>query len=86
MRKDKADVIRLRKSGKSYNEIREAIAISKSTLSEWLRKSEWSNKIREDLSDKAKSKSTIHLRELNKIRGKNPHETGQDDQIHFLIF
>jgi hypothetical protein len=71
MRKDKEEVIKLRKTGKSYNEIREELSIPKSTLSEWFRDQKWSNELAVKLAEKQKSKSIIRMRDLNKIRGAN---------------
>lgn len=71
MRKDKAVAITLRRSGKSYNEIKEKLGVPKSTLSDWLGRTEWSNTIRNELSRRILKKSTIRLRRLNEIRGKN---------------
>ena len=36
-KKEKAKAIRLRRKGKSYNEILEKVPVAKSTLSRWLR-------------------------------------------------
>ncbi len=69
MRTDKQKVLGMRRLGKSYAEIRKEIAIPKSTLSEWLGKSDWSTRIRKQLTEKAKEKSVIHLRKLDRIRG-----------------
>lgn len=70
MRKDKEQALLLRKSGKSYNEIRAVLNIPKSTLSDWLRNIKWSNGIKKILSDKAQEKSTIRLRNLTNARKK----------------
>lgn len=69
MRKDKAEVLQLRKLGKSYNEIRRQIRIPKSTLSEWLSSVAWSKRIKKVLVEKSKTQSAIHLRKLDKVRG-----------------
>ena len=69
MRKDKKAALKLRRLGKSYNEIRKLLRIPKSTLSDWLHKTRWSTKVRRILAEKAKTKNTIRLRELTKIRG-----------------
>lgn len=71
MRGDKQQVLKLRKLGKSYNAIRQEIRIPKSTLSEWLRPHKWSRDIASVLSEKSKEISAIHIRRLNKIRGKH---------------
>lgn len=67
MRKEKNDALKLRKTGKSYNEIRHLLRIPKSTLSDWLRGLNWSQKIKLQLAQKAQKRNTIRLRELNKI-------------------
>ncbi len=67
MRKDKKEVLRLRKSEKSYSEIKNALGVPKSTLSDWLQTTQWSNKIKHQLAEKAQKRSTIRLRKLNKV-------------------
>lgn len=71
MRKDKIEAFKLRKQGKSYNEIRQALRIPKSTLSDWLKEVEWSRRLKTALSKRAKEKGKITLRELDRIRGIN---------------
>ncbi|MDO8663633.1 MAG: hypothetical protein Q7K28_02215 [Candidatus Wildermuthbacteria bacterium] len=71
MRKDKNKALQLRSSGKSYREIKNLLSIPKSTLSGWLKKTHWSDKIRLNLKEKAREKNTIRLCSLNKIRGKH---------------
>ena len=71
MRKDKKEVLQLRRSGKSYNEIRDLLGMPKSTLSNWLCKIQWSSKIKNILAEKALRENTIRLRSLNKIRGEH---------------
>lgn len=68
MRTDKIEALHLRKSGKSYQEIKELLSVPKSTLSDWLRDTSWSSKIKRILASKAKKQNTIRLHELNKIR------------------
>lgn len=70
MRKDKDKILKFRRSGKSYNDIRRELAISKSTLSEWLRPYKWSRDITNHLAGKFKRKNAIRLIRLNKVRGK----------------
>jgi len=53
MRQDKNDAIRLRKQSKSYGLISKELSIPKSTLHEWFKSCEWSNKIKNDLTIKA---------------------------------
>ena len=69
MRTDKQIVLNLRKSGKSYNEIRSKLKISKSTLSEWLKPYKWSREIATSLNKKYQSQNRIRIVYLNKIRG-----------------
>ena len=71
MGKDKKEALQLRSLGKSYNEIRDFLGVPKSTLSDWLRKTRWSSKIKHTLAEKALEKNTIRLRKLNKIRGEH---------------
>ena len=69
MRTDKDKAINLRKIGKSYSEIEEELKIPRSTLSAWFKGSAWSQRIKEDLSSTAVTKSTVRIIELNNIRG-----------------
>lgn len=78
MRDDKEKVLALRKTGKSYNEIRDSMRISKSTLSAWLSPYNWSQNITQTLAKEASNKGGIHLRELNNIRGKHLEGVYQD--------
>lgn len=71
MRKDKSKALKLRSLGKSYREIKNLIGVPKGTLSGWLKKIHWSDKIKRGLAEKAKKKNTVRLRGLNKIRGKH---------------
>jgi predicted transcriptional regulator len=71
MRKDKKEALQLRSLGKSYSEIKNILGVPKSTLSDWLRKTQWSKKIKRILAEKAQEKNTIRLRNLNKIRGEH---------------
>jgi len=71
MRKNKNEALQLRSLGKSYSEIKNLLGVPKSTLSDWLRKTQWSKKIERTLSEKAQRKNTIRLRNLNRIRGKH---------------
>jgi hypothetical protein len=59
----------MRKSGKSYKEIVDALRIPKSTLSSWFSNEEWSGKIAEKLQGAAAKKSTARIVELDRIRG-----------------
>ena len=50
MRKDKIRAYELRRKGKSYSEIRKVLGVSKGTLSGWFKGQEWSQEIKEKLS------------------------------------
>jgi hypothetical protein len=69
MRKDRKKAFKLRKQGKSYSEIKQFLGVPKSTLADWFSKTEWSTKLRETLSQKAKKGNIVRLQELNAIRG-----------------
>ena len=90
MRKDKKEALQLRKSGKSYQEIKELLGMPKSTLSDWLRRNLWSSRIRSILAEKATKKNTIRLRCLNRIRGKRLatlyHEAKNEAKEEFEYF
>lgn len=71
----KQRAIELRKQGKSYREIRESIAVSKGTLSNWLSSATLSDKQQrflvertKILQDKGRLKSGSKARERNKVR------------------
>lgn len=67
MDKDKA--IKLRKEGKSYSEISEALGVPKSTLSDWLSSKNWSQKIKEKLRKESIEETKVNIVKLNKARG-----------------
>lgn len=69
MRKDKEQATEMRRSGKSYKEIRTALRIPVSTLSDWFSEVEWSKQIKYGLTAKATALGTANLFELSKIRG-----------------
>lgn len=71
MRKDKHIAINMRKSGKSYAQIRASLNIPVSTLSNWFADVEWSKKLRDHLSASVQRDHTVRLVKLNKIRGNN---------------
>ncbi len=71
MRTDKEAARHLRLSGKSYKEIIEILEVPRSTLSGWFGKEDWSEKIRDKLSEAARVQHTLRIRTLNKTRGKN---------------
>ena len=70
MRKDKSQVILLRKKGLSYSQIQDRMNIPKSTLSDWLSSHEWSRKIKNRLQETHRKKSKIHIERLNTKRTK----------------
>jgi hypothetical protein len=69
MRKDKQQAMSLRRTGKSYKEIRAQIGIPISTLSDWLRPHQWSQNIAKSLAEIANKQNSVRVRKLNKIRG-----------------
>jgi len=71
MRMDKEKALILRRQGKSYGVIKKLLGVPKSTLSDWLRTTDWSKKIKLELSQKAQKLSVIRLRELNKVYKRN---------------
>lgn len=68
MRGDKKSAIKLRRSGKSYTHISQALHIPKSTLSEWFSNEEWSSKIKQSLQEKSKVLSRNKIRKLHVAR------------------
>lgn len=69
MRKDKEKALLLRKSGKSYKQIKSELRIPMSTLSNWLSMHKWSQNIKKLLSEQTKKENSIRIQNLNKIRG-----------------
>jgi hypothetical protein len=70
MRKDKNQAIILRKEGKSYSELQALLGIPKSTLSNWLRDTDWSVKMKEQLTRQNNQHHSVRLKQLDAIRGK----------------
>lgn len=68
MRNDKHIAFKLRKEGKSYNKIGKKLGIAKSTLSGWFEGLDWSEKIRNELTQKALYIARKRLRLVNKKR------------------
>lgn len=72
MKKNKNIAIKLRKSGKSYNEISKITSIPKSTLSNWFNGVKWSEKIKQRLSkisaDNARKRMIAISHKKRKIR------------------
>lgn len=81
MRKDKEKALLLRKSGKSYKQIKEELGIPTSTLSDWLRPHQWSKNIKESLSKTANKNSSIRIQRLNNIRGKHLEKLYKEAKI-----
>lgn len=69
MRKDKEIAFKMRKNGKSYNEIHAALKIPKATLSDWFSKIDWSNDMAKKLAVAIQKQHTVRLIELDKVRG-----------------
>ncbi len=68
MNKNKEAAVKLRKLGKSYNDIQQFMHIPKSTLSGWFAKESWSQEIKKKLKDKTNISGSIALRSLAKVR------------------
>lgn len=71
MRKDKSSAVTLRKTGKSYAEIRSLLGVPKATLSDWFRNERWSKNIKSSLNRKNLEQSRVRIVALGKIRGAN---------------
>lgn len=71
MRKDKEKALVLRKSGKSFLEIKKELGVPKSTLSGWFNSQGWSKELSVKLFEKAKNAHIVRLQELNRVRGQN---------------
>lgn len=69
MRSDREKAINLRKTGKSYKEIRDELKVPLSTLSDWFSGQEWSTRVKERLVSAHMEKSKIRLKELGRVRG-----------------
>ena len=68
MRSDKEVAIKLRKQGKSYNEINKILGTPKSTLSDWFRDLRFSKDIKIELISEAKKKWAHNITCYNKKR------------------
>lgn len=68
MRKDKDIAIKLRKQGKSYNEINKILGIPKGTLSDWFQDLRFSKDIKIKLINEAKNKWARNITDYNKKR------------------
>jgi hypothetical protein len=64
----KQKAFEFRKQGKSYNEIKVALNVSKSTLSDWLRDHEWSKKVKNLLIEQSKKYHSARMQWLVKAQ------------------
>lgn len=90
MNPERARALSLRIKGKSYNEIKKEIKVSKSTLSLWLRDVLISDKARDRLNERMREKGAKMLIKMNKLQTKNAEkrakvscETGKQ-KVHIL--
>jgi len=61
-------VIKLRKLGKSYNQVSKTLGVAKSTISTWLTHEKWSETIKIQLINNSKIKSSNYLRKINTLK------------------
>jgi hypothetical protein len=89
MRKDKVRAYELRRSGKSYKEIKKLLDIPLSTLGGWFKDEDWSRKIRDELGAKASllfPNKMAAIRKANKLRwGKKYEEYRESGKRKFEI-
>ncbi len=88
MRNDKEKAFVLRKEGKSYREIRDALKIPLSTLSGWFSDEGWSSAMREKLTAAASVQHTARVVELNKVRGEHlakAYAEARDEAVKDLV-
>jgi len=71
MRKDKEKAFKMRKDGKSYNEIHVALNVPRATLSDWFSKIDWSKEMAKRLAIQAQIQHTARIIGLDKIRGEH---------------
>lgn len=64
MRKDKEKAIAMRKAGASYKEISEKLSVSKSTLSNWFSSEQWSNSVKERLSEQNRKAASKRMKQI----------------------
>ncbi|MCL4366519.1 helix-turn-helix domain-containing protein [Patescibacteria group bacterium] len=84
MRKDRHLAIKLRREGKSYNEIYKELGIPKSTLHLWFRNNGWSQEIKRNLIKKAQILARPQLKAMalaNKNKWEKWHEKCRRDAI-----
>ncbi len=71
MRKDKEIAFKMRRSGKSYRQIRDELKVPVSTLSDWFSKIGWSQEMAKRLAAQVQIRHTVRLIKLDKIRGEH---------------
>ena len=64
MKVEKINAIKLRKLGKSYNEISRILKISKSTLNYWFKGKKWSKKLKDKLTRLAKKNAGERMKKI----------------------
>lgn len=87
MRKDKQKAIEMRKRGKSYREIHNALRVPMSTLSGWFGKISWSKDMAKKLAAQARIRHTVRIINLDKIRGRHlarAYEEARSDAVKDL--
>ncbi|MBL7044986.1 MAG: hypothetical protein ISR98_00065 [Parcubacteria group bacterium] len=84
MRKDKEKALFLRKSGRSYKQIKEELGIPVSTLSEWLSPHKWSQNIKKSLTEVAKKENSVRIQSLNNIRGEHLKKLYKEAEIEAI--
>lgn len=87
MRKDKNDAFKLRKSGKSYKQIKNELGIPLATLSDWFKNEKWSEKIYKKLNKKNILSGKLRMIKLDAIRGERLkrvyEEARRDAEVEF---
>lgn len=71
MRDDKEIATKLRRSGKSYRQIRDELRVPLATLSDWFKDVDWSKEVKQRLQEENKRINTVRIVELGRIRGKH---------------
>lgn len=80
MKKDKNFAIKLRKQGKSYNQIVKILGTPKSTLSLWLRNIKMSPDVRKRFWDDVKERQAKNITEFNKRMAEKARKRAQEIQ------
>lgn len=81
---EKIQAIKLRKKGKSYNEIAKTLHVSKGTVFQWIGKLDWSKNIKKQLIEKSKTtskKRLIHLNILKKEKFNKLYKNAEEEAI-----